>query len=239
MTTQQPPEGPGGATPSEVHPKRSREEIERLARKFVTAHRTLTITIPALRRNKAMQAIGSATAVVAILGLAVFFWPRDQRTERMQDPALAQVLELQKRAEEERARAQQELDSSKEYMARIAAADAARLKDMQERAEALAESAEPEPAAASKKAAAPAPSTKVAVASSTPANASGCRIHVSQLSGDGKLTYEQVKAMPGARFDPNTSRVFTPPVKTAGGKSVIFEILPTGCVQLARGPIPG
>ena len=235
MTTQQPPVGSGGTTPSEVHPKRSREEIERLARKFVTAHRTLTMTIPALRRNKAMQAIGSATAVVAILGLAVFFWPRSQRTERMQDPALAQVIELQKRAEEERARAQQELASSKEYMARIAAADAARLKDMQEHAEALAEAAEP----AAPKATAPAPSTKVAAASSTPANASGCRIHVSQLSGDGKLTYEQVKAMPGARFDPTTSRVFTPPVKTAGGKSVIFEILPTGCVQLARGPIPG
>ena len=112
MTTQEPPAGTGGATPPEAPPRRSREEIERLARKFTVTHRTLTMTIPALKRNKAMQAIASATAVVAILGLAVFFWPRAQRSERVEDPALAQVIELQKRAEEALERAQLELDSS-------------------------------------------------------------------------------------------------------------------------------
>ncbi|MGH8443583.1 MAG: hypothetical protein ACRETF_11875, partial [Nevskiaceae bacterium] len=81
------------------------------------------------------------------------------------------------------------------------------------------------------------------VASAAPAQAApkpaaqkaSCAIHVSELSSSGKLTYEDVKRLKGARFDEATGSVFTPPVPAPGYKSVVFEVFPNGCVQMVRG----
>ncbi len=61
-----------------------------------------------------------------------------------------------------------------------------------------------------------------------------CAMHVSALSASGKLTYEDVKRMRGARLDPASGKVRTPPVPGPGGREVIFEVTPDGCVKVKR-----
>lgn len=60
-----------------------------------------------------------------------------------------------------------------------------------------------------------------------------CNIHVSELSSSGKLTYADVARMKGARTD-ERGHVFTPPVAAPGHRSLVFEVFPTGCVQIVR-----
>lgn len=100
-------------------------------------------------------------------------------------------------------------------------------------APARSETAGAEPASkpdAAAPAAAPAASAPVQVAQADPAS---CRIHVSELSGSGKLTYADVTRMKGATTDAR-GHVFTPEVTAANGRKVVFEVMPTGCVRIAR-----
>lgn len=80
--------------------------------------------------------------------------------------------------------------------------------------------AQPEPAAA----------TPAAV---PPAGPGECRIYVSELSSSGKLTYADVTRMKGARVDGRTQHVFTPPVQVSG-RTIVFDVAPNGCVEVAR-----
>jgi hypothetical protein len=199
-----------------------------------------------------------------------------------QSRASAEVEELRQRMEAERERQRKELEAGKEYMERIAAADAAQLKDLAAQVDRLTERVAkmsaaapastdaPTPREETRTAAAPAkqaPATTTASASPAPATtaapapqkaapapaqqqqaapaqaeptqvaqapASDCKIHVSELSSSGKLTYESIKKMKGARVDESTGHVFTPPVPAAGGRTVTFEVMPDGCVRVAR-----
>lgn len=60
-----------------------------------------------------------------------------------------------------------------------------------------------------------------------------CKIHVSELSSSGKLTYADVARMKGVRAG-SDGHVFTPPLKAADGRSVVFEVMPSGCVRVSR-----
>ncbi|MGH8482251.1 MAG: hypothetical protein ACRES8_07315, partial [Nevskiaceae bacterium] len=73
------------------------------------------------------------------------------------------------------------------------------------------------------------PATQVAQA-----DPSECTIHVSELSKSGKLTYADVARMKGARLNDKTGSVYTPPVQAGGGRTVVFEVLPNGCVEVVR-----
>ena len=67
------------------------------------------------------------------------------------------------------------------------------------------------------------------------ADKASCQIHVSELTKSGKLTYADVKRMKGSRFDEKSGHVFTPPIQAAGGRSIVFEVFPNGCVLVGRG----
>ena len=85
---------------------------------------------------------------------------------------------------------------------------------------ATAAPAQPEPAAA-------------APAAVAPAGPGECRIYVSELSSSGKLTYADITRMKGARVDGRTQHVFTPPVQVSG-RTIVFDVAPNGCVEVAR-----
>jgi hypothetical protein len=60
-----------------------------------------------------------------------------------------------------------------------------------------------------------------------------CRIHVSQLSDSGTLTYEDAKRVRGAQVDGSTGIIRLPPVKVPGGRDAVFEVMPDGCARMA------
>ena len=275
---------PNGSSESPHH-RRSREEMEALAKNFVGTQ--ADEPVPAKPRQRiAMIGVG-AVALVAIM--AVVFWPKGRsaaeraNAETARAAAAADAKLWQERFEAEKERKRQELAMGKEYMDRMAAADAALMKDIGEQASRLAERAESLPAAAdtpptprgetrvaaAKPAPAPAPSQTAPAAAQAPtqtasaapakpapapapqpgakpapaqtapqqvaqADKASCQIHVSELTKSGKLTYEDVKRMKGARIEEDTGHVFTPPVHAAGGRPVIFEVAPNGCVTVKR-----
>lgn len=276
------------------HHRRSREEVEALAKTFVAT----PVEDAAPPKSRAMLLAVSAGAVALAGIVAVFAWPSPEQAARpaVDTPrAVSEVEELRQRLEAERERQRQELQAGTDYMAKMAAADARLVKDLSDQADKLADrqalaaatpapkpaatrgttnealptprdepvrqvaaAARPNPTAAAApataapgaqpKAAATAPQQKVATATqpvqATPAAAepaqvaqadpSECTIHVSELSSSGKLTYEDIKRMKGARIDADTGHVFTPPVKAAGGRTVVFEVMPDGCVRVGR-----
>lgn len=260
------------ATSAETaHQRRSREELEALAKSFVAA--PTTDAGPAKPYVKYAMGAGVAAVLAVIVVLA---WPKGQDPVRQQaaesaSRAAAEAEAARQKYEAERERVRQQLASGQDYLERMAAADAELMKEMTERAEKLAQRAaafapedttpspreEPARVAAAPKPAATAPANAPAptaskptapaaapptqVASAAPAQATAkpdeggekCAIHVSELSASGKLTYEAVKQMKGARFDESTGNVLTPPVKTAG-RPVVFEVFPNGCVRLRR-----
>ncbi len=283
MNTDSPtPNGSAESSSAATHARRSREEMEALAKNFVGTPTEEPI-LPAKPSARLAIMGGGAAALVAVV-LAVVFWPKAGKDEAVaRNPAetsraAAEAEQYRQRFEAERERKRQELASGKDYLERMAAADAALMKDLSDSAGALAERAARAPApapapsdqpptprdtsakpAAAKAAPAPAPAqtTPATTASAAPAkpapaaetpkaepaaaapaevaqvDKSECSIHVSELSKSGKLTYADVKRMKGARIDEDTGNVFTPPVQT-GGRTVIFEVFPTGCVQLVR-----
>jgi hypothetical protein len=277
---------PNGSAESSATAKqrRSREEMEALAKNFVG---TPTEELPPAKSTARLAMMGGGAAALVVV-LAVVFWPKagkDEAATRAQaegSRASAEAEQYRQRFEAERERKRQELASGKDYLERMAAADAALMKDLSDSAGALADRAARAPAPAAsdqpptprdasakpapaKAAPTPAPAqttptqaatttasaapakTAPAPAAETPktepaktapqevaqVDKSECSIHVSELSKSGKLTYADVKRMKGARIDEDTGNVFTPPVQT-GGRTVIFEVFPTGCVQLVR-----
>jgi len=269
------PNGSADSSATAQH-RRSREEMEALAKSFVGTPTEEVLPVKSTARLALVG--GGAAALLAVL--AVVFWPKakDEAAVRNQAEAgraAAEAEQYRQRFEAERERKRQELASGKDYLERMAQADAALMKDLSESAGALAERAArapapapsdqpPTPRAASAKPvpakAAPAPAQTTATASAAPAkpapapasetpkaepaaaapqevaqvDKSECSIHVSELSKSGKLTYADIKRMKGARIDEETGNVLTPPVQ-AGGRTVVFEVFPTGCVQLVRG----
>lgn len=239
-------------------PRRKREELEALAADFVnsTLHR-----LPRPPRKPVPKAAVAAGGAVLLAMLAWMLWPAGDTLEVTDATAAAADHEAWvRRLEADRERKRQELQRSREYLAKMAAADSALLTDMTTRAPKLAARAEA-PVAAGKAAAdsgAPSPRTKPpasrpAVAPAQPpasaaratvagqqaevptqvAAAPKCAIHVSDLSSSGRLTYADVARMKGARTDAS-GHVFTPPVK-AEGRDVVFEVMPNGCARVARG----
>ena len=285
MNTATPTPNGSAETP---HHRRSREEVEALAKNFVAT--PVEEIVPPKPQQRMAMIVAGAVAVVAIL--AVVFWPKSRtEAERAQADtaraaAAADAEQWQKRFEAERERKRQELAMGKEYMDRMAAADAALVKDIGEQAARLAERAAALPAASSDAPPtprsetrtarpAPAPSQPAPAATQAPtqtasaapakpapsqpapaqaapqeapkpapaadptqevaqADKASCQIHVSELTKSGKLTYDDVKKLKGARFDEATGHVFTPPIQAAGGRSMIFEVMPNGCVKVRR-----
>jgi dsDNA-specific endonuclease/ATPase MutS2 len=269
--------------PNAPHHRRSREEVEALAKNFVATPAN-DDTGPAKPKTMVMAAAAGAVVIVGLI--AWIAWPSSggesaRAGNQELSRASAEVEALRQRMEAERERQRKELEAGKEYMERIAAADAAQMKDLaaqvdrltqrvaQISASAPASDQAPTPREETRAAAAPAkqaPATTTASASPAPATtaapapqksapapaqqqaapaqaeptqvaqapASDCKIHVSELSSSGKLTYESIKKMKGARVDESTGHVFTPPVPAAGGRTVTFEVMPDGCVRVAR-----
>jgi hypothetical protein len=279
MTATDAPRDPSPAP----HHRRSREEMEALAKNFVA---TPVEAAPA-KSSKAMLMAGVGGAVV-LAGVVAFFALRSGGGEdARQDSAAtaraaAEMEEIQQRMEAERERSRKELEAGKEYLERIGAADAALVQDLSDRADRLASrqatvataapvpsadaptpreesraataapATSPKPAAVQPAKAEPAPVQQATVAKAEPAKtepakaepakaapttvaeAPKCDIHVSELSKSGTLTYEAIKKMKGVRIDDFTGNVFTPPVMTGAGRKVVFEVLPTGCVRVAK-----
>lgn len=261
-------DAPSSQTP---HHRRSREEMEALAKNFVA---TPVEAAPA-KSSKALLMAGVGGAVV-LAGVVAFFALRSGGEGARQETAAtaaaaraaAEVEEIRLRMEAERERSRKELEASSDYLERIGAADAALVQDLSDRADRLsarqaaAATVAPAPSAdvptpreetrvatAAPKAAPvqpakvePAPVQQAAVAKPEPAKvapttvaeAPKCEIHVSELSKSGTLTYDAIKKMKGVRIDDFTGNVFTPPVMTGAGRKVVFEVLPTGCVRVAK-----
>ena len=269
--------------PNAPHHRRSREEVEALAKNFVATPANDDAG-PAKPKTMVMAAAAGAVVVAGLIAWVAWPTSDDARTSNTQEQsrASAEVEELRQRMEAERERQRKELEAGKEYMERIAAADAAQIKDLAAQVDRLTQRVEqvsavapaavadqaPTPREEARTAAAPpkqAPATTTASASPAPAttaapapqktapaqqqqaapaqaeptqvaqaSAADCKIHVSELSSSGKLTYDSIKKMKGARVDESTGHVFTPPVPAAGGRTVTFEVMPDGCVRVAR-----
>jgi len=254
------------------HHRRSREDMEALAKNFVA-----TPVQEAPARVKPYVKIALAAGGVALLAVvAIVAWPSREEAARPAQSeanrAAAEVEQLRQRLEAERERKRQELTAGKEYLERIAAADAALVSEVSDRAQNLAErtaaaapvpSSElptpreelartqrsapakaatattptPPPTSAAPASAPPQQVAKAAPVEAAPAEAppkADCAIHVSELSANGKLTYADITRMKGVRLDEATGHAFTPPVKAAGGRTMVFEVMPDGCVRVAR-----
>lgn len=276
------------STPAPHH-RRSREEVEALAKNFVAT--PLEEAAPAKSRT---ALIGGIAAGAAVLIAAATYFALPSRADNVRNAdaaraaAAAEVEQLRQRMEAERERSRKELEAGQDYLERIAAADAALVKDLSAQADKLAERQAAAATAAPVSSDAPtprdeprtAPSTRstTTTASAAPATAApaqrtapgpqpaatqapaqaqvqtqtqaapaesqptevaqaakaSCTIHVSELSASGKLTYDSIKRMKGARIDESSGHVFTPPVPAAGGRTVVFEVMPDGCVRVAR-----
>jgi uncharacterized membrane-anchored protein YhcB (DUF1043 family) len=260
---------PNDAQPAPHH-RRSREEVEALAKNFIGA--PVEEGAPAKSRIPLLAAAAGGAIVLAVIAFVAM--PDQEvaeapRATPEQSRAAAEAEAMRQRFEAERERKRKELAASSAYMEKMAAADAQLLKDMSSQAEMLASrvaakpaaESEPTPREAAPQKSAPAPTTTLASAPAKPAptaaaapqppaktepapaaaapvqvaqvDKSQCSIHVSELSKSGKLTYADVARMKGARLDADTGHVFTPPVE-AGGRRVVFEVMPTGCVRLRR-----
>jgi hypothetical protein len=264
---------------SPTHHRRSREEVETLAKNFVG---TPADELPSAKGSRNLLIVSGAGALILVAGIVAVFATssrgKENRPNADAERVAAEAKEWAARLEAEKERKRKELEAGSGYLDRIAAADAALLKEMSSQAEMLARRVAAAPAPTSVSDAPPTPreaprttppATTVAstqpkptttTTSSAPAQAppqqtaaatttqaaptqaapvqvaqadkSECSIHVSELSKSGKLTYADVAKMKGARLNDN-GNVFTPPVD-AGGRMVVFEVFPNGCVQMVR-----
>lgn len=276
---EQPHTFPDGSAKNQL-PRRRREDLEALAADFVNSK--IHVGPPAAKKLP-MPALAALAAVVVVV-LAWLLWPQAQEVRPDAHAAAPAVNEADlwaRRMEAERERKRKQLGSS-DYMAKMAAADSALMKEMASRGTALAavpespaepaakvakpqdepapkatESAPTQVAAAGPAQSAPVPApaesrAEAKAAEPAPAQAasepqpaareptnvaavdpSECRLHVSTLSLSGKLTYADVAKMKGSRIDAR-GHVYTPPVRLDDGRRVIFEVLPTGCVNWRR-----
>ena len=147
------PSTPNGSTdPSATpHHRRSREEVEALAKNFIGTPVEVE-TAPVKRPPP--RAVLAAGGAVVLIALAVVLWPEGRSdTERTQAEsnraaAAAEAEAYRQRFEAERERKRKELASGKEYLERMAAADAALMKDFGEQATRLAQRTAAAPASA-------------------------------------------------------------------------------------------
>lgn len=260
--------------------RRNREELEQLAAEFVNSRIHIRQPAPRPRPRMPLAVAGGLVAAVLALG-AWLWWPDDAPTPVAEASSAVMPGEAPvRRLEAERERQRVQLQQSRDYLARMAAADSALLGEMTARAHGLAARvdepvapvarvspaqtgeptpkgpaplAAPEPAPATVTAAAAPPQVPTtdpaavdaargepargttAASAPPPVAAASCGIHVSELSASGKLTYADVARMKGARTDA-AGHVFTPPVDAGRGRSVVFEVMPSGCVRVARKP---
>lgn len=240
------PNAAGVAGKTERILRRSRQELEALAAQFVgVGARAEPINL--------RQILGAS--VVAAIGAAVILWlllpdvPAPAAPAARPAATAADAEAVARRLAEQRERRRREMEATAAYLDRMAEADRALVREMTERAQKLARQAAAPPAVPAPKTApapvvakeAPAPAPAVAT-SAAPAEAQAvpsaqCAIHVSELSKSGKLTYDDVARMKGARVDALTRHVFTPPVQVSGYGSVVFEVMPDGCVQVVRSSV--
>jgi hypothetical protein len=252
------------------HHRRSREEVEALAKNFIAAPASPAAANPS-RTRLAFAAGGIALAAL----LAVTSWPdsakETPRPVAEKSPAAVEAEQWRARLDADRERKRRELQAGADYLAKMAAGEAALLQEMGARASRLTAvpEASPEPAAARQAPGnaeptpreAPAPRRPVQAASAAPAASAPaqapattpavptakaetpapattvaavqCKLHVSQLSSSGTLTFEGVKAMKGARVD-GSGNVLTPPVTLEDGRRVTFQVAPDGCMKWRR-----
>jgi len=141
---------PNGSSDQASHHRRSREEVEALAKNFTA---TPTVEAPPPNPRVRLAMMGGAAAVIVLI-LAVVLWPKGRsdaeraQAEANRAAAAAEAEQYRQRFEAERERKRAEVAAGKEYLERMAAADAAALKDLSETAGALAERAARAPVAA-------------------------------------------------------------------------------------------
>ena len=169
--------------PAVPHHRRSREDLEALAKNFVA---TPVEEVPPPAKPRMRLALAAAGAV--FLGvLVVVLWPRGEEAARPAQVdtarAAAEAEQWRQRFEAERERKRQELKAGSDYMAKMAAADSALIKEMAGRAAQLTAEpeapVEPAPAPAQKrrapeptpKEAEPTPRTTTQTATAAPAPA--------------------------------------------------------------------
>ena len=259
--------------------RRSREEVEVLAKNFIA---TPAADAPAPVQRRTNLAFATGGIVLAAL-LVILAWPEAesevQRPAADTSRAAAEAEQWRARYEAERERKRRELQAGSDYLAKMAAAESAVLKEMGARASRLTaepEAAEPasarpapqssEPTPRDAPAPAPRRTAPVATASSAPAPAASqpqpadakpapvdaaqdksttaappvavaaapqCKLHVSQLSSSGTLTYDDVKRMKGVRVV-GGGDVLTPPIALDDGRRVTFQVAPDGCMKWRR-----
>lgn len=214
---------------------------------------------------------------IGLVVLVTVLWLLSPRPEIVRDKGgmSADVYALQRKLAADKERAKR-MQSSGDFMDRMAARDAQILGDLASRAAKLVQIADVSeaPAAPARKPAkpavpppvqstrakpetkpeaapetSPAPPSPTTVASAAPATASSssnvpsaqetsarpaqCKLHVSELSSSGKLTYDDIAAMKGSRKVGGAGHVLTPPVKV-NDREVTFDVAPNGCVTVAR-----
>lgn len=108
-------------------PRRSREELEALAADFVNSK--LYRKEPLHRRplpKPVVQGLAATGAIALLALLAWMLWPSiEQAAPAQAVPALSEAEEWARQLEAERARKRQEMESSRQYLAKMAAAEAA------------------------------------------------------------------------------------------------------------------
>lgn len=153
------------------HHRRSREEVETLAKNFVG---TPAEELPSAKGSRNLLIVSGAGALVLIAGAIAMFTGssggKEARVNADAERVAAEAKEWAARLEAEKERKRKELEAGSDYLNRIAAADAALVKEMSSQAEMLtrrvaaapaASDAEPTPRDAPARTA-PAPATTVA-----------------------------------------------------------------------------
>lgn len=225
--------------------RRTRDELEALSR--------TSLAVP-----EASPPRGMSTYMLVVLGLVVFgmvAWLLSPRTDVARTHGVdSEAMKLQQRIKEDRERARR-AQTEGNYLERSAAGEVALLKEFTQGGERLAAIADAAPAddAAANEAVLPSnaatpPSAATRDTASAPAETANagtasapaavaerpkCRLYVSELSASGKLTYEDILQMKGARKSGSAGHVLTPPVNV-NGREMIFEVAPDGCVNVAR-----
>ena len=257
--------------------QRSRDELEVLADKFVHGNAPEAVIEPA--RWPTAWIAGAVGLFIVVSGVLIGLWLNggDDAARSTQAPATegkpALADDWSAKLEAERQKQRVQMERSRQYLEKLAAAEAAAQVDFQQRAAALVGTSTPESRPADEPkpieqaaAAAPAPfaqaqaplvaaakpaeskaqpaetanptanpappaATPAPQPAQTIASAHTCKMHVSELSSSGTLTYEAVARIKGARVDQGSGIVTLPPVDVPGRGAMIFTVKPDGCVR--------
>ena len=172
----------------------------------------------------AAAAVVAATAAPASPAPPSAQQASEARIQKMRDEQIAFLSKLASHMEAEPAKPQPAPAPNKAAAASAAAPQS----------KPVSKPAAPAPAPTLVAKASPAPATPAATAVVAAAPAAACKLRVSDLSASGKLTYDAVSRMQGAVKDPTSGVVRLPPVEMDGGRSVVFDVRPNGCVEMVR-----